>query len=128
LGRIALINLHVKLIELAWLTSRVVVIWMSDFEGSQVPLFFKLCSDHLSIEAIPRKPLTIDLKRMKDGQLHEHELMMWTPHFVVLKNRSGEEITLRRDGRMVIRKAASEQVARDAATGVISLVMKDFRG
>ena len=52
--------------------------------------------------------------------------MMWTPHFVVLKNRAGQEITLRRDGRMIVRKASSEQVAHAAATDVVSLVMKDF--
>ena len=99
---------------------------MADFQESQMPLFFKLCSDHLSIEAIPRKPVTIDLNAIKNRSLQKHELMMWTPHFVVLKNRSGQEITLRRDGRMVVRKASSEQVARDAAMEVMSLVLKEF--
>ena len=99
---------------------------VDDFKVSQMPLFFKLCSDHLSVEAIPRKPVTIDLKGIKDRSLQKHELMMWTPHFVVLKNRSGQEITLRRDGRMVVRKASTEQVARDAAMEVMSLVLKEF--
>jgi len=73
-----------------------------------MPLFFKLCSDHLSIEAIPRKPLAIDLEGMKGQPLPKHEVMMWTPHFVVLKNKNGQEITLRRDGRMVVRKRLRE--------------------
>ena len=92
----------------------------------QTQLFFKLCSDHLSIEAIPRKTLAINIEGMKDKPIREHELMMWTPHFVVLKNSSGQEITLRRDGRMVVRKAKTEQVARDAATKVMRLALQEF--
>jgi hypothetical protein len=92
-----------------------------------MPMFFKLCSDHLSIEAIPRKPLAIDLEEMKGHPLPKHEVMMWTPHFVVLKNKNGQEITLRRDGRMIVRQASSEQVARAAAVDIMSLVLKDFQ-
>ena len=91
-----------------------------------MPLFFKLCSDHLSVEAIPRKPLALDIEGMKDQAIRKHELVMWTPHFVVLRNMTGQEITLRRDGRMIVRKASSEQVAHAAATDVMNLVMKDF--
>jgi hypothetical protein len=102
------------------------VIWVSDSHENMVPLFFKLCSDHLSVEAIPRKPLAVDIEGMKGQVIHKHEMMMWTPHFVILRNKSGQEITLRRDGRMIVRKASSEQVAHAAATDVMSLVMKDF--
>ncbi len=101
---------------------------MAEFQRSLVPLFFKLCSDHLSIEAIPRRPLAVDLSKMKGGSLIGHELMMWTPHFVVLRNVGGLEITLRKDGRMIVRNAATEEVAQDAATEVMRLVAKDFNG
>jgi len=104
-----------------------VVILVTDFRDGQMPMFFKLCSDHLSIEAIPRKPLAIDLEGMKGQLLPKHEVLMWTPHFVVLKNKNGQEITLRRDGRMVVRQATSEEVARAAATDLMSLVLKDFQ-
>ena len=83
-------------------------------------LFFKLCSDHLSIEAIPRTPLKLDLFKLKEKPLPTYEIMMWTPHFVVLKNRTGQEITLRKDGRMVIRKADSELEAQRAAIEVVA--------
>ena len=85
-------------------------------------LFFKLCSDHLSIEAIPRKSTKIDLERLKDQNIPGHECMLWTPQFIVLKNRDGHEITLRRDGRMIIRKATSEQFAERAATEIMAVV------
>jgi len=84
-------------------------------ERGRDQLFFKLCSDHLSIEAIPRKMIHLDLVKLKDCVISGHELMMWTPHFMVLKNQAGQEITLRKDGRMVIRKAASEHIAQRAA-------------
>ncbi len=101
---------------------------MAEFRRSVVPLFFKLCSDHLSIEAIPKRPLAVDFSKMKGESFSGHELMMWTPHFAVLKNKSGLEITLRKDGRMIVRNAATEKVAQDAATEVMRLVLKDFSG
>ena len=99
---------------------------MTDIQSERDQLFFRLCSDHISIEAIPKKPVRVDFAKFKDRSLRNYELIMWTPHFVVLKNRSGQEITLRKDGRMVIRKAASESVAELAATAVMRLVLNDF--
>ncbi len=79
------------------------------------------------MEAIPRKPITVDILGIRNSPLRNHELLLWTPHFVVLRNSGGQEITLRRDGRMIVRNAASEQTARDAANEVMSLVLKDLR-
>jgi hypothetical protein len=93
-------------------------------EGNQ--LFFKLCSDHLSIEAIPKRVLKIDIEKLKSQTVRDHELVMWTPQFVILRNQRGQEITLRRDGRMVIRKAESESIARNAASEIMNLVLSDF--
>ena len=101
------------------------VVYVTNSQEKVAALFFKLCSDHLSVEAIPRKPLAIDIEGMKGQPIHKHELVMWTPHFVILRNKTGQEITLRRDGRMIVRKASSEQVAHAAATDVLSLV-KEF--
>jgi len=88
-------------------------------------LFFRLCSDHVSIEAIPKKPILIDLERIKSSPADGYELMMWTPHFAVLKNPVGHEITLRKDGRMVIRRAGSEDAARQTAVNVLRSVLRD---
>ena len=94
----------------------------TDSVEQQGALFFKLCSDHLSIEAIPRKTTKIDLRQLKDRVILGHEVMLWTPHFVVLRNEDGHEITLRQDGRMIIRKTRSEQVARRTANQILSIV------
>ena len=82
----------------------------------------KLCSDHLSIEAIPRKSTKIDMMRLKEQLLPGHDIVLWAPQFVVLRNHKGHEITLRRDGRMIIRKAMSEEVAERAANEVMTMV------
>lgn len=89
-------------------------------------LYFRLCSDHLSIEAIPRKRIRINFQKMKDQRVADHEVVMWTPHFVVVKNERGQEITLRTDGRMVVRKAGSEALARRSAAEIMEIVLKDF--
>jgi hypothetical protein len=123
LKHIALINLHID--HYPARGSSVVQSMVSPKENL-TPLFFRLCSDHLSVEAIPRRRLSIDILGMKDKSVREHELIMWTPHFVVLKNSNGQEITLRRDGRMVIRKANDEQAARLAATNVMRIALKEF--
>jgi len=89
-------------------------------------IYFKLCSDHLSLEAIPRTRMKVDFIRMRDHPPLEYELVMWTPHFAVLKTKGGVEITLRRDGRMIVRKSESENLARQAAAELIGLVQRDF--
>ncbi len=89
-------------------------------------LYFKLCSDHLSIEAIPKRRLKVDFRRMKDRKIKDHELVMWTPHFAVMRNQTGQEITLRKDGRMIVRRAASEAIARESAAEMMEIVLKNF--
>jgi len=95
-------------------------------DGSE-QMYFKLCSDHLSVEAIPKKRVRVDLAKLKSEPPQEYELLMWTAHFAVLRSESGEEITLRRDGRMIVRKSRSEDIARKAAADMISVVLRDFR-
>jgi hypothetical protein len=91
-------------------------------DGDQ--LFFKLCSDHLSVEAIPRSRLRIDFVKMKRSLESEYQVLMWTPYFVVLKSVAGNvEITLRKDGRMIIRKTVSEERARLEGRRLLDLLI-----
>ena len=90
-------------------------------------IYFKLCSDHLSVEAIPKSRVQVDFVKMKHDVSQLFEMVMWTPHFVVVRNRGGQEITVRRDGRMLVRKAGSETVAREAAAEMFALVLRNFQ-
>jgi hypothetical protein len=86
-------------------------------------LFFRLCSDHLSVEAIPKRRLRVDFAGIKQNLEGKYRVLMWTPYFVVLGIISGaEEITLRRDGRMIIRKAVSDEKARFEAVRLLRLL------
>lgn len=85
-------------------------------------LFFKLCSDHLAVEAIPRGRMHIDLVKAKEPLSADYCVAMWTPHFMVLKGLGGIEITLRKDGRMIVRNAGTEEEARETATRVLTLL------
>ena len=89
-------------------------------------LYFKLCSDHVSIEAIPTRRLKVDFLKMREVTIKDHELVMWTPHFAVMRNAQGHEITLRQDGRMIVRRAMSETTARKTAQETMEIVLKEF--
>jgi len=89
-------------------------------------MYFKLCSDHLSVEAIPKTRMKVDFLKLKDKPPHGYELLMWTPHFAVLRSSGGQEITLRRDGRMIVRRSGSEDIARRVAADIFNVVLEDF--
>ncbi len=97
---------------------------MPKLSSGGLQLYFRLCSDHLSIEAIPTKPLSIDFVKLRDRKVAGYETLMWTPHFVVLKSGEGEEITVRRNGRMIVRKATSETEAKIIAAEVMSALLE----
>jgi hypothetical protein len=87
-------------------------------------LFFRLCSDHLSIEAIPKKRVVLELEALRNHQLNRHTVLLWTPHLVVLRNDRGHEVSLRRNGRMIVRKAESEAKARGSAADALNLALE----
>ena len=89
-------------------------------------IYFKLCSDHLSVEAIPKRKLRVNFAKLRDKPPQEFALLMWTPHFAVLRSEGGQEITLRRDGRMIVRNSESENIARQVAAQIINVVLMDF--
>jgi hypothetical protein len=89
-------------------------------------IYFKLCSDHISLEAIPRIKLKVDFAKIREHPPHDSKLIMWTPHFAVIRTQDGQEITLRKDGRMIIRKSDSENTAQQAAAEMLNLIIKDF--
>ena len=85
---------------------------------AEAQLFFKLCSDHLSIEAIPKSKVRLDLSKMRGG-FDDFVVKMWTPRFAVMSNPNGIMITLRSDGHIIVRNSESEAEAKAAATRVL---------
>jgi hypothetical protein len=64
---------------------------------------------------------------MREHPPENYEIVMWTPHFAIIRNLKGHEITLRGDGRMLIRNTKSEASARENAAEMIGLLLKEFR-
>jgi len=68
--------------------------------------------------------MKVGLAKLKKEDSGRYELLMWTPHFVVMRTSSGLEVTVRGDGRMVVRKAASEEDARNTATEIMHILLE----
>lgn len=84
---------------------------------------FRLCSDRLSLECIPRKTLKLNLSNYeRSGEL---TLMVKTPYFLVFKFKDGPEVTIRKDGRMIIRKVTDEELAQKIAVRALAIGSDD---
>ena len=66
----------------------------------------------------------IDFSKARQSIETCYTCVLWTTYFVVLRSSLGEEITLRKDGRMIIRNAKSEAAAHSAALRLLTLVME----
>ena len=95
-------------------------------EKLPAPLFVKLCSDRAAFEARLQKRVHFSMDRLK--QLLEvengHEILVYTPHIMVIKSRRGAEVTFSRDGRMLIRKVADIAEAENTAKDMLRIVLK----
>ena len=55
-------------------------------------IYFKLCSDHLSVEAIPKTRIRVSFTKIRERPPMDYVIVMWTPYFAVVRNqgRSGD--------------------------------------
>jgi hypothetical protein len=87
--------------------------------SSPAPMIFRLCSDKLSLEAIPKRKLTLDLTRFDHRP--DVDVMVQTPYFLVIRFKDGSEVTLRKDGRMIIRRVRDERIAGRIAQRTLAI-------
>jgi len=98
---------------------------MTNEEEPSIPLFVKLCSDKASFEIrIQRKVFfNIDKVRQLFETSHDSEILVYTPHMIIL--RSGRaEITLSRDGRMLIKRVSNESEATQVARKILRTALR----
>ena len=90
------------------------------------PLYVRLCSDHLSLEVIPRHNLRLDLKFLESALARStgFSTLVASQHFLIVKHDRGAEITIRRDGRMIVRRASGEDEVRSLANELLNLSEK----
>ncbi len=90
------------------------------------PLYVRLCSDHLSLEVIPRHNLRLDLKFLESALARSagFSTLVASQDFLMIKHDKGAEITIRRDGRMIVRRVSGEDEVRILANELLNLSVK----
>jgi hypothetical protein len=89
------------------------------------PLLVKLCSDKLSFEARTQKRLCLNMNKAKrnlEGS-EEHKIVVHTPHMIIFRTGKAE-ITLSKDGRMLIRKVPDEKEATRLARQTLRTILE----
>jgi len=85
----------------------------------------RLCPDKAAFEALVlrRVVFNMDDAKRRLEEAGNHRVVVFTPHLLVLR-RGGAEVTLSRDGRMLIKRVRDESEAASVARGVWQTVLK----
>jgi len=101
---------------------------LTQAKAAPLPLAVRLCSDKAAFEALVLRKVVFsmdDAKRRLE-KASGYKMIVYTPHLLVL--RCGEaEVTLSRDGRMLIKRVKNENEAKLVARGVWQTVLKAKR-
>ena len=96
---------------------------MTNKKRQPIPFSVRLCSDKAAFEVrIPRKISfnMTDLERLLKS-VKENEIIVNTPHIVIFRSK-GAEVTLSRNGRMLIKKVRNEKEATAVASEVLRVL------
>jgi len=98
---------------------------MEDKEKLKIPFVVKLCSDKAAFEVRIQRKISFNmadlerlLKSMKDS-----EIIVNTPHILIFRSKEAE-VTLSRNGRMLIKKVRNEKEATTVASEVLRVALK----
>jgi len=88
---------------------------------SSLQLSVKLCSDPAAFEARTAKKLSLNMGEVKRTleESKEYKIVVYTPHIIILKSGCAE-ITLSRDGRMLIKRVSNEAKATKLAQRILA--------
>ena len=93
---------------------------------SPVPLLIRLCSEKTAFEVRTQQRVHFDMNEAK--RLFEaksgYEIVVQTPYIIVLKSQGGTEVTLSKNGRMLIKRVSDEKEARAVAQDVLQTALK----
>ena len=92
---------------------------------NQTLSYIPLCSDPHSVDigVVPRRKIQLNLKSLEVAvQASEsYSTIVASPSLLRIRHSEGAEITIKRDGRMVVRKARDEAQVRRLATELLTL-------
>jgi len=96
-----------------------------------MPFSVKLCSDKAAYEIRIQRKVLFNLEKVRQlfETRHDFEVVVYTPQMIILRI-GGAEITLSRDGRMLIKRVSNEseatQVARQILRTALTVALKPF--
>ncbi len=87
------------------------------------PFFVKLCSDKAAYEVKLRRKNYFDMYRLKQlfEAAREYELLVYTPHIIIIKSCKEAEITFSKDGRILIKRVLNKSEAEAVAEDVLRI-------
>jgi len=98
---------------------------MTNEKKFSIPLFVKLCSDKAAFEVRTQRKVFFNMDKVRQlfEACHDSEVVVYTPHMIIL--RSGKaETTLSRDGRMLIKRVANESEATQIARKILRIALR----
>jgi hypothetical protein len=90
-----------------------------------IPFSVKLCSDKAAFEVRIQRKISfnmVDLERLLKSR-KENEIIVSTPHILIFRTK-GAEVTLSRNGRMLIKKVLDEKDATAVAREVLRVALE----
>jgi len=88
--------------------------------------FVKLCSDKAAFEVKFSQKLRLDMPSVKKAfeDSKRYEIILYTPHIMILKSGKEAEITFSKDERMLIKNVSSKDQAEAIAESVLRVALK----
>lgn len=89
-------------------------------EKFSIPLFVKLCSDKAAFEVRMARKLFFNMDKVRQlfEACHDPEIVVYTPHIIILKIGRAEA-TLSKDGRILIKRVSNESEAAQLARKIL---------
>jgi len=95
-------------------------------QKSSVPLLIRLCSEKTAFEVQMQQRISFNMDEVKRlfEAISGYEIVVHTPYILVLKSQRGTEITLSKNGRMLIKRVPDQKEARTVAQDILQVALK----
>ncbi|MGD8505360.1 MAG: hypothetical protein PVF15_01690 [Candidatus Bathyarchaeota archaeon] len=96
---------------------------MTNKERQPMPFSVRLCSDKAAFEVKMQHKISLnmaDLERLLKST-KDNEIIINTPHILIFKTK-GAEVTMSKNGRMLIKKIETEKEATEIANDVLRVL------
>ncbi len=90
-----------------------------------IPFFVKLCSDKAAYELKLQRKIDFTMERLEQQceATKKFEIVVSTPYVTIMRTQQGAEVTLSKDGRILIKEVLIESEAREIAAKVLQFLL-----